>query len=772
MTPKISIIIPVYNTETYLRECLDSVINQTLKDIEIIIVNDCSPDNSESIILEYLAKDPRIKYIKHDVNKSLLQARISGAKIAVGDYIFHVDSDDYLPTLDACQILANTIDKTHPDLIQFDIQSNVDWGNWFTPLSKTLIKDPQQIKDLYFNNLYAFNLVNRIIKRDLYLQSIESISQDLHINMAEDFLQCSLIMNLATSYIGIDHKLYYYRVNDSSIANSELTPLRIQNDMQSKNNVINTLFSIISSEYLQNIKYTLGGHVLYTMRELIYKATVEKDLSYLLSLFIDIFGEEIYLIHLFNYDIKTIGLFWKYFQSTHSSPIPTNKTIGLFDNNLYLGGGQKVSSLLIAEFTKRGYSIVLFTEEKPHINDFNTSTIKERIILNGSLLEKISLLKSSIQKYNLDLFIIQEYIQKDHLEIIAIIKTLNKKIIYCIHSNLLDTFHHKNKFFLMSMQQFVIYDAFICLYPQSLLYWRNLGFSNAYYLPNPLDIESYKNIPSTLSQNTILWVGRLEINKNPLAALHAFHKALPNFHDSTTKLLILGDGDLYNLLQQYIKEHNLQKNVFLLGNQNSHLYYSNTSLHISTSKTEAFPMVIAEAKSFGIPTLMFELPHIAFHNTKGLISIPQNDIVNLAQSMCELLNNPTYLKELGKQALESLEEFNIETTMDKWELLIQAVYKNQTKIPELEIIIKESDTVELFNIINNILFFQEKNNTLTISEQQLLKIYFIFKNVINKLLPHGSFLQKICTKLANIIFKILRKSYRILKYIYHSIKKK
>ena len=67
-----------------------------------------------------------------------------------------------------------------------------------------------------------------------------------------------------------------------------------------------------------------------------------------------------------------------------------------------------------------------------------------------------------------------------------------------------------------------------------------------------------------------------------------------------------------------------------------------------------------------------------------------------------------------------------------------------------------------------------KNNTQEniITEQQLLKIYFIFKNVINKLLPHGSFLQKICTKLANIIFKILRKSYRILKYIYHSIKKK
>ena len=78
-------------------------------------------------------------------------------------------------------------------------------------------------------------------------------------------------------------------------------------------------------------------------------------------------------------------MFWKYFQTTHSSPIPMNKTIELFDNNLYIGGCQKVSTLLIAELTKRGYSIVLFTEEKPHPNDFDTSTIKKRIVLNGSL---------------------------------------------------------------------------------------------------------------------------------------------------------------------------------------------------------------------------------------------------------------------------------------------------------------------------------------------------------------------------------------------------
>ncbi len=94
--PLLSIIVPVYNVEKYLHICLDSLINQTLKDIEIIVVSDASPDNSEDIILEYAAQDSRIVYIKHEENKCLGGARNTGMKVAKGQYITFVDSDDYV----------------------------------------------------------------------------------------------------------------------------------------------------------------------------------------------------------------------------------------------------------------------------------------------------------------------------------------------------------------------------------------------------------------------------------------------------------------------------------------------------------------------------------------------------------------------------------------------------------------------------------------------------------------------------------------------------
>ena len=93
--PKVSVIVPIYNVEKYLRRCLDSLVNQTLADIEIILVDDESPDNSKEIYKEYLAKDNRIKLVQKK-NGGLGFARNSGLEIATGEFIAYIDSDDYV----------------------------------------------------------------------------------------------------------------------------------------------------------------------------------------------------------------------------------------------------------------------------------------------------------------------------------------------------------------------------------------------------------------------------------------------------------------------------------------------------------------------------------------------------------------------------------------------------------------------------------------------------------------------------------------------------
>lgn len=94
--PKISVIIPVYNVQDYLRKCLDSICGQTYQNLEIICVDDCSTDASMEILNEYAAKDTRVRVVQRDENGGQAEARQTGIDVATGDYIAFVDSDDWL----------------------------------------------------------------------------------------------------------------------------------------------------------------------------------------------------------------------------------------------------------------------------------------------------------------------------------------------------------------------------------------------------------------------------------------------------------------------------------------------------------------------------------------------------------------------------------------------------------------------------------------------------------------------------------------------------
>ena len=117
--PKVSVILPVYNVEKYIREALDSVVNQTLRDIEIICVDDCSTDNSYEILQEYAQKDSRFVVLKQEVNQGPGVARNRGLDVATGDYIMFLDPDDWYE-LDACESAYNQIVKNNNDFAYFN----------------------------------------------------------------------------------------------------------------------------------------------------------------------------------------------------------------------------------------------------------------------------------------------------------------------------------------------------------------------------------------------------------------------------------------------------------------------------------------------------------------------------------------------------------------------------------------------------------------------------------------------------------------------------
>lgn len=204
--PKVSIIVPVYNVEKYIDKCLNSLVNQTLNDIEIIIVNDGSIDDSEQIILKYKEKYPsKIVYLKKE-NGGLSDARNFGMPYAKGDYIAFLDSDDYVE-LDTYEKLYNRAIQTDADMVECDFY----WEYSDKKIHDTSANYKDE-SDMYANaRVVAWN---KLYKKDLIINSGIKFPKGLRYEDLEFFYK---ILPQLKKIELINEPLIHYVQRDDSI---------------------------------------------------------------------------------------------------------------------------------------------------------------------------------------------------------------------------------------------------------------------------------------------------------------------------------------------------------------------------------------------------------------------------------------------------------------------------------------------------------------------------------------------------------------------------
>ncbi|MBQ8472704.1 MAG: glycosyltransferase family 2 protein [Bacilli bacterium] len=165
---KISIIVPIYNSSKYLRKCLDSIINQTYKNLEIILIDDNSSDNSYDICLEYRKNDNRIKLIKTKVNKGVSVTRNIGIKNVTSNYLTFVDSDDYVD-LDYVETLYNLIQEGDYDVSIVGYKKIINNQEYFLFKEEKLILNREEaFKFLFKDNNFTTGVVCKLYKKELF----------------------------------------------------------------------------------------------------------------------------------------------------------------------------------------------------------------------------------------------------------------------------------------------------------------------------------------------------------------------------------------------------------------------------------------------------------------------------------------------------------------------------------------------------------------------------------------------------------------------------
>ena len=231
--PKVSVFLPIYNKEKYIIRSINSIRSQTLKDIEIIAINDCSTDNTLKILKKLSKKDKRIKIINNDRNHGLLYSRAMGIIKSSGEYLINLDPDDKFNSNSDIKILYNKAKKSKFDYIIYKVKR--------IPRYKAQIKTINLINKLQFKKK-DYLITNKFIKREIFLMAYNFFKKYIYKNKwnyHEDN-----IWNILTRIYGktskiINKYIYIYKKNkDSLMINKKGNPIEIKNRIYRLQNFI------------------------------------------------------------------------------------------------------------------------------------------------------------------------------------------------------------------------------------------------------------------------------------------------------------------------------------------------------------------------------------------------------------------------------------------------------------------------------------------------------------------------------------------------------
>ena len=231
---KVSIIVPIYDVSNYLRKCLDSVLNQTLKEIEIILVNDASPNpKDEEICLEYEELDERIVYTKHSTNKGLGGARNTGIHLAKADYVMHIDSDDWIhPKMAA--ILYNAAIKENACIVECNFQKIFNNGDTENTILHTAMYPGDKI------NYLSMQTWNKIYKKKIFIKNNIFFPEKI---TSQDTATTPRLALVADKFIKIKDVLYYHIIEREGA---------LTTNFEKKLNDLPIVFNIVKDFMLDN----------------------------------------------------------------------------------------------------------------------------------------------------------------------------------------------------------------------------------------------------------------------------------------------------------------------------------------------------------------------------------------------------------------------------------------------------------------------------------------------------------------------------------------
>ena len=232
--PKISIFLPIYNSEKYIDKCIQKIQNQTLKDLEIVAINDYSSDNSLNKLNDLAKHDKRIKIVNNDRNRGLLYSRAMGILQSSGEYLMNMDSDDELFGEDSLAYLYNHTLISKVDIVSFNVYFQKEKVTVKCQRKNEIQKQPNLFNSIFLpnNEIMEFMIWNKLIKREIFERAYITFKAEIYNgkwNYFEDDIWSILVNKYAKSKLCLDRLVYIYNYNNNSLMNKRFGEIEFKN---------------------------------------------------------------------------------------------------------------------------------------------------------------------------------------------------------------------------------------------------------------------------------------------------------------------------------------------------------------------------------------------------------------------------------------------------------------------------------------------------------------------------------------------------------------
>lgn len=694
---KVSVIIPIHNVGAYVKECVESVLRQTLKEIEVICVDDASTDESSEIIRKLAKQDERVRIITYKENKSASQARKDGVELAKGEYILFLDGDDSLKQ-NACERLYLLAKRKKVDILHFGTEV-INYGNADTGRIENLYRllKPYHHKvtgtdvfhKCFVEKKFRFTLWNKLYTAQLCKKAFSHV-QDGNFPKAQDLYAFFILCYYAKSYYGIDEQYYNYRFGAGITGKKKITLEQFERFCTSEWTAravwmfAETVPEQEVGKAAKQIRYDLLNDCISNWHQFL---PVEQQAAGF-DLLAKYWRPDELSGKICEKFFGKHALIAEYIRDAEVMRIKPRKvkTIGMFYYRYSIGGVQRVISLLIPMLLQMGYKVVFFVEETAEVEYELPKEVKKIVlppsclILKADYIKRAVALQKTLEQNEIDLMIYHAASSTKLLFEIIVMKLLNIPMILMVHEVAFQRMLAVDKELANRPEVFRLVDEVAVLSKTEELYWRLLGVK-AHYIPNPIVNEIVDRKETEIEKNTILWVGRLDFKtKRCIDAVDVMKMVVSDIPDA--KLLMVGNEvteGAVEQLERQIKKHGLCNNVILCGGTTDvDSYYKKASIHLMTSVSETFPMTIVESKSYGIPLVMYDLPFLEIiQSGKGLVRVPQGNKNLLSEAIIKLLNDDEYRKKLGEEAKDSLTDFLEYDLENAWNELIELSMRNE-----------------------------------------------------------------------------------------------